>query len=229
MKNTKETEKTVTLWTIMPKRVYDATIEILGYYVCDEKQLNFFTHNDDVFKRAYQFMADSMKKRSVLPPTLKRKNNESEYGEVSFKYPVWAWYKFNGKHKKPDLRFSEFKYFDEPMVQIEFSKKLCDILLSDETFWTLGPLNDTICSDDIKETKWYWDDNKCSRIREYIKDKSWNRIFIDTLTSKSIEAADFVQATTWCLFKEDIKKVNYFNLNINDKNKCWFQKPAQII
>ena len=54
----------VTLWTIMPKRVYDNTVLKNGYYICDEFKCDGFnTENskvDKVFKKAYDFMAKYM-------------------------------------------------------------------------------------------------------------------------------------------------------------------------
>ena len=52
------------------------------------------------FDEAYKWIALQMEKRVGPPPE-------------GVKFPVWAWYMQNGKHKKPDLRIKRSETEDE--------------------------------------------------------------------------------------------------------------------
>lgn len=201
--NHEDTSK-VTLWTIMPKRVYESTILKNGYYVCDEFKCDGFNTGNSkvykVFKNAYGFMAKYM--IDTIP--LKYSCN---LPKTSW-YPVWAWYMFEGECTRPDLRLDAFKHYEEPMVQIEFVKNKDEIILSDEELWTYGPLNDTICSEDENEVEWYYNlDKKHKYFKDLIKKDTWYRIFDKDV----LETSRFIQATTWIIRKEEITNVRYFN------------------
>ena len=67
-------------------------------------------------------------------------------------YPVWAWYKQNGKRKKPDLRSERWGYGpgDEDYTCIEFEIPEDHVLLSDFDSWHTI-LNNGLFSDSEEE------------------------------------------------------------------------------
>lgn len=193
----------VTLWTVMPQKVYENTIEKYGYYICDKRKSEGINSEkyleNKIFEDAYFFMTKYMLKN------ISEKYIDKLQEKVLL--PIWAWYKFNGEYKRPDLRSRDFRNYTKPMVQIEFVKQIDEIVLSDEEYWTIGPLNNTICSNDEDELNWYYDNNISQDKKENKKLETWNRVF----DKKILEDSNYIQATFFQLNKSDIKKVYYFN------------------
>lgn len=75
------------LWTIQPIEIWKI-IQKAGVYRCNPKQSSM---PEPEFVEKYEWLIRQMKKRIGPPPE----------GVV---YPAWAWYKQNGKHRKPNLR-----------------------------------------------------------------------------------------------------------------------------
>ena len=72
------------LWTIQPIKVWNE-IQNYGVYRCNPV-LTTLDMDDE-----YKWMIRKMVDRTGPPPE-------------GVQYPVWAWYKQNGKYHKPDLR-----------------------------------------------------------------------------------------------------------------------------
>lgn len=110
------------LWTIQPIEIWKM-IQDTGVYRCDPKLSSM---PEPEFVEKYDWLIRQMKKRIGSPPQ----------GIV---YPVWAWYKQNGKHKKPDLRGERWGYGpgDEDYTCIEFEIQDDQVLLSDFDSWHL--------------------------------------------------------------------------------------------
>ena len=182
------------LWTTMPKEVYVNTVLKNGVYICDSSKCDMLLYDteDKQFGRAYAWMEAYMAEKIGMAP-------------VKGIHPVWAWYKLRGRHKKPDLRWTEFRWYKEPMVLLELEVPDDKAVLSDEEKWTCAQLNDSAWCDTEEELDWYYDDpDAVPREREVFKKKSWYRIF-------DIENSENVQATFWILPKENIKKMWEYN------------------
>ena len=91
-----------TLWTIQDEAAFEV-FQKTGVLRADPNHLIF----DGEFKDAYDWMASQMRQRIGPAP-------------AGVQYPVWAWYQWEGKRKRMDLRQSGYAKRGTPMVQITF-------------------------------------------------------------------------------------------------------------
>ena len=193
-------EKKLTLWTIQSSSFYHQ-IEETGFIHSDIELSNLY----DDFSYQYNWMADQMQQRIGNP------NNENTL------LPIWAWYQWEGKRKRRDLRSSGFGKKGTQMVQIEFEISPSDVLLSDFDAWHVvlnnGYLGDTN-EDDVNFYNKYqgintwatnfFTDAKANEMLIEMK-KSWEKIFdLDKCIKMGFSSIDSqsIQATFWELKKE---------------------------
>ena len=184
------------LWTVQPREVYEL-VTSAGVYRCDGAKSELAAEFD--FEKPYRWMAAQMAKRMGPPPE-------------GVEFPVWAWHTMNGKHRRPDMRWSEFHDEKRPFVLMEVEILDKDVLLSDEELWHFV-LNDLyLCNaankaeaDAAKETF----DALPEAEQGDVKEKSWERIFSVSppVDNGWMRAGCFIQATFWELRKEQIVKV----------------------
>ena len=175
------------LWTIQSKSVYDILIKKGEYRCTPEKSECLEEFN---FYRSYDWMNAQMEKRVCKKP-------------AGIKYPVWAWHTFEGVHKKPDLRKSDFRFLREDSVCIEIEIPDSQVLLSNEEDWhmVLNDLFDAKYRNDLDfDSAYEWYESLSESEKQQVKEKSWECIF-DTTESR------YIQATFWELKKENIVKV----------------------
>lgn len=187
------------LWSIQPKSLYEK-LNADGIVCCDSslsENLEF-----EEFRSAYDWLSDQMCQIIGSPPQ-------------GIKYPIWAWHTHGWKHKKPDLRLSEFKRYHEPMVCIELEIPDRDVLLSDEEAWHFV-LNNCYCEaattaeESTIEQQWF--ESLSEQSKHLAKVESWDRIFdITPQQTDWIAHGRFVQATFWALKKEQIVRVQNFS------------------
>lgn len=186
------------LWTIQPVEVYNQILE-KGYYSCVEQKSEFL--EIESFKKAYDWYIQKM--------TLQVGNAPREV-----KYPVWAWYKRNGKHKKPDLRENGYAKTGTKMVCMEIEISDENVLLSDFDAWHFV-LNDYYFSQAASEEEWDKEQDLFDFLPEIKqqekKEQSWNFIF-DVKKENYCELNEklFIQATFWILYASQIRKVQFF-------------------
>lgn len=185
------------LWTIQPYCVYEL-LQRNGVYRCDPKVNDFLDHKYII--AAYDWISNQMKKIIGIP-------------DVSIKYPVWAWYVIEGKHKRPDMRKSCFKVFEKSvLLEIEIPDE--DVLLTDHDYWHM-PLNNSInyqanYIEPISDEEWYKEVEKEDKFYNSLNDnekllykqKSWEKIICTKHSS-----IQYIQATFWELKKDQIQKV----------------------
>ncbi|WP_426349407.1 DUF3841 domain-containing protein [Alloiococcus sp. CFN-8] len=194
----------IKLWTLQHKEAYESLAENGILYVNDEHLLY-----DENFKEACNWMVKQMEKRI---------GNKPDY----VKYPLWAWYEWDGKQKRRDLRCSGYAKPGTPMVQIEFEIEESKILLSDFDDWNFVLNNDYISANDedydtfckeLKDKDYEYQDildlskqnDSLNAIREQIFKvnehySKWN----------SSSSSELIQATFWELQAEQIIKVEHF-------------------
>ena len=152
---------------------------------------------DDELRFAYDWMSKQLTNRVGNAPD-------------GVRYPVWAWYQWEGKRKRRDLRFSGYARRGTPMVQIEFEIDSNSILLSDFDDWHLV-LNNSYIADSEEEFDEFYAAQHTNE-KELIEE-SWHKIFhigkaipnwTTPLNRKSI------QATLWEIRPEYIKKIEHF-------------------
>lgn len=172
------------LWTIQHISAFDK-MKITGVLRANEKYI------DSDFKKSYNWIAKQMSKRIGKPPK-------------SVKYPVWAWYQFEGKRKRPDMRFHARHWAEKgtPIVlmTIDVPDKL--VLLSDFDYWNVVLSNGEII--------FPFDESAVYSQKE--KEKSWENIFDITcsFTGEEKHKSITTQATIWEIKNEWVKKVEYF-------------------
>lgn len=180
------------LWTIQTESAY-TEFEKSGILVANENHL--FCGEDLRF--AYDWMAGQMVNRIGAPPP-------------GIRYPVWAWYQWEGKRKRRDLRQAGYAKRGTPLVQITFEAEPCSFLLSDFDAWhavLMGQYNAVNEAD--------WDDfyQKHPHPSRNEIEPSWERIFdLSHHTPDWDPTPDkqSIQATLWKIELSQVKGVEHF-------------------
>ena len=187
------------LWTIQPPEVLDI-IEKTGKFICDPEKS--YWKDDEYFQRAYSWMMAQMYLHNITRP----KNALS---------PIWAWHTHNWKHKKPDLRRSEFGRRGKKYVCIELEIPDNKVLLSDHYGWHCV-LNNDYNNPARTEEKWEilndrFESIRQGYVRELVKIASWDKIFdVEPFENEFVSNGKYIQAVFWEIKKENIIKVQEF-------------------
>lgn len=171
------------LWTIQSIKAYESLCE-KGVLIAGEDHTIF----EPSWDAAYKWLADQMKNRIGEPPE-------------GVKYPIWAWYQWEGKRKRPDMRsHNKISPPGEKIVLLTIDVPDEQVLLSDFDDWHFVLMGSCI-EDEISDKRYSQD--------EIVK--SWNRIFDyknpiggDELNGLS------TQVTMWLIKKEWVKKAEFF-------------------
>lgn len=201
-------EKKLTLWTIQSSKFYDQ-MQKTGVIHTDIELSNLY----DDFSYEYNWMADQMKQRIGKP------NNEDTI------LPIWAWYQWDGKRKRRDIRTSGLGKKGTKMVQIEFEISPNQVLLSDFDAWNVVLNNGYLGDTDEDDTNFYnkyqginiWNgslftDARANEMLMKMK-KSWEKIFdLDKCIEMGFATnnSQSIQATVWEVKSEWIHKVDFF-------------------
>lgn len=183
------------VWTMQPVKVWEQ-LERDGVFRCDEK----LSVNGEDFKDSYAWMIEQMDKRIAHPENCT--------------LPIWAWYKYDWKNKKPDLRRTGFGNKGEKSVCIELEIPDDEVLLSDFNAWHYV-LNHSWLDDSKNEDEWdklhEWYDNLPGEERYKLCVESWQKIFdIEPYQDDWSTKGSYVQAVFWEIKKEYIKKIQFF-------------------
>ena len=135
-----------------------------------------------------------MKKRISEPPD-------------GVQYPVWLWHTWEGNRKRPDMRRSGYAPSGASIVLLTVDVHDEKVLLSDFDCWH------AVLNGNYLATS---EEDDCSHSPEEIAE-SWNGIFdvssVNTYYSYSLS----IQATTWEIQKEWIKKSRVFYCEIKNR------------
>lgn len=181
-----------TLWTIQDEAAFDE-FQKTGILRADPEFLIF----DGGFQRSYDWMVQQMCTRIGEAP-------------LGVQYPIWAWYQWEGKRKRRDLRCSGYAQRGAPMVQITFEAERKDFLLSDFDAWHFV-LNNHYLADSEQD----WDTfyaNVGNRNTSQIV-ASWNKIFDLTRYTPGWDPEPYersIQATLWEVHMSQVKAVEHF-------------------
>lgn len=174
------------LWTIQHREAYEVLLE-KGYLRADDKYLP----DGDCFARSYRWMSEQMQKRLSVAP----------HGVT---YPVWAWYQWEGKRKRPDMRTHNKGYGAKgtPIVLLTVDVPEKFVLLSDFDYWHFV-LNDMPLRFD--------ENGEIEECPETEKQDSWEKIFDFTYRYPGDEDMPLsTQATLWEITKEWVLKAEHF-------------------
>ena len=172
------------LWTIQNEIAYEK-MKISGSIRADENYISY-----ESFREPYLWMANQMRKRI----------GEAPDGVI---FPIWAWYRWEGKRKRPDMRFHGrnwgVKGSHIVLLTIDVPEKF--VLLSDFDYWHCVLNNGDII----------FPYNESVTYTEKEKQKSWENIFkIDCSFDGEKHQFLTTQATLWEIRSEWIKKVEHF-------------------
>lgn len=202
----------MTLWTIQHYLAYEYLQET-GILRADENYL----FCKDYLQCAYNWMREKMICAGLIPPQ-------------GVRYPIWAWYQWEGKRKRRDMRESGYAKRGEKIVQLTVEVDDWNVMLSDfDLFhyplnrWYL-PLNE---KDNLEFEKLYesfgysFQDlnnpniqtNEMKHLRNVIA-LSWDRVFLlnkeddGWLYGKNENKS--IQATFWELRLDQVNKAEVF-------------------
>ena len=181
-----------TLWTIQDEAAFEV-FQKTGVLRADPNHLIF----DGEFQDAYDRMVAQMHQRIGPAP-------------AGVHYPVRAWYQWQGKRKRRDLRHSGYAKRGTPMVQITFEADTKDFLLSDFDAWHFVLANHYIADGEQDWDDFYANDGD-HRTDETIA--SWDKIFdLNRYIPNWDPEPDrrTVQATLWEVRMSQVKKVEHF-------------------
>lgn len=180
------------LWTIQNESAFE-TFQNTGVLRADPSHLIF----DGDFQNAYDWMASQMRVRIGVAP-------------AGVQYPVWAWYQWEGKRKRRDLRQSGYAKRGTPMVQITFEAEVRDFLLSDFDNWNLILNNCYIAENEQDRDDFYAKHSEYNR-KEIVA--SWDSVFDLTRYTPGWDSEPdkrTIQATLWEVRISQVQKVEHF-------------------
>jgi hypothetical protein len=176
------------LWTIHPEDFFEKS-KNRGYIKADAR---YITRDDKV---KFIWMAEKMLEMGIT-------NKKT--------YPVWAWYKYGGKRKKPDLRSSGHLPRGTKGVCIEFEACESEVLLSNFEQWHCV-LNNWYLYKNDKENVYF---NKYPQLlTETAMKKSWDRMFDLTFGSEDLWGPmneRWIQACVPIVYNHQIRNVGGF-------------------
>lgn len=180
------------LWTIQSEEAY-CEFERIGVLRANEN----FLFCEDYYRFAYDWLSDQMIQRIGLPPD-------------NVRYPVWAWYQWEGKRKRRDLRMSGYAERGTPMVQITFEADPATFLLSDFDAWHIVLAKQYLA---YNEAEWdlFYENNPNPSQTDV--EPSWGRIFDiygHTPNWDCEPERKSIQATLWQIEMSQVKKVEHF-------------------
>ncbi len=197
------------LWTIQSERAYEIA-RSKGILRADWEHI-FFDENPE----AYLWMADRLEEKSRRP-------------SESIRTPVWAWFQWEGKRKRRDLRCSGYSERGKSMVQLTIEVPDQRVLLSDFDYFHMVLMNmyvpvseedDKNFDKEIEGTGLSYNDLFQEigdlEMKFIFRNKiiqSWNRIFDleNVATGYNSSIGQSIQAVMWEVHLDEIKKVERF-------------------
>lgn len=188
-----------TLWTIQTREAFETLNKTGKLFYAEAAHKNSFI-SDGYYTFAYDWMKKKMIEHIGNP-------------DMKIEYPMWAWYQWEGKRKRMDLRCGGYAPRGTKMVQIEFEMPYTKILLSDFDVWhyVLGRWYVFESLEDLEKSQMNDIDNNKETMERI--EKSWDRIF-DLEHCKTVigeNGPQSIQATFWKLEIENVKKVEFFS------------------
>jgi len=179
---------TLVLWTIHPEDFFVKSKK-RGYIKADAR----YIMRDD--KDKYILMADKMLEMGIT--------NKSTF-------PVWAWYKYGGKRKKPDLRCSGHLPGGTKGVCIEFEACESEVLLSNFEQWHCVLNNWYLFKNEEEDVHFQ---KYPQLLTETVVRKSWGRMFDLTFGSEDLWGSmneRSIQACVPIVYNHQIRNVIRF-------------------
>lgn len=180
------------LWTIQTEEAY-RDFERTGILRANEDLL--FCGDDLRF--AYDWLSNQMVQRIGTPPETVR-------------YPVWAWYQWEGKRKRMDQRLSGYAKRGTRLVQITFEADPGAFLLSDFDTWHIVLAKQFAANSEAEWDRFY---EANPHPTQSDVEPSWDRIFDLSCCTPDWDCEPdkkSIQATLWQIEMSQVKKVEHF-------------------
>lgn len=180
------------LWTIQNEEAF-REFERTGVLRANED----FLFCEDYYRFAYDWLSKQMVQRIGPPP-------------AGVRYPVWAWYQWEGKRKRRDLRLSGYAERGTPMVQIEFEADPASFLLSDFDAWHIVLAKQYLAENEAEWDAFYEVNPQATQADV---ERSWDRIFDLSHYTPDWDCEPdrkTIQATLWEIQLSQVKKVEHF-------------------
>ena len=181
-----------TLWTIQTEEAFNE-FKNIGVLRANE---DFLFCGDDL-RFAYDWLSNQMLNRIGTPPE-------------NVRYPVWAWYQWEGKRKRMDQRLSGYAKRGTPLVQITFEADPTSFLLSDFDMWHIVLENQYVARSEAEWDKFYEDKPHPAQTDV---EPSWERIFDFSSHTQGWDCEPdkkSIQATLWQIEISQVKKIEHF-------------------
>ena len=204
------------LWSIQEEAVWQE-IQKTGIYHCDPYRSEMLKPMEDEligkklepqFEAAYEWLAEQMEKRVGPRPE-------------DVRFPVWAWYMFDGK-RKSDLRKERWMgKGGEHMLCLELEVPDDQVLLSDYEEWH-AVLNRWTITDTEEEWNRYNDflEKADASTADAFYKENWERVFdITPFENDWKRRGRDIQATFWELKREYVKKARPFVIGMRKKDQ----------
>lgn len=180
------------LWTIQHEEAY-REFERTGVLRASEEHL----FCEDYYRFAYDWLSKQMEQRIGTPPE-------------NVRYPVWAWYQWEGKRKRRDLRYSGYAERGTPMVQITFEADPSSFLLSDFDSWLIVMAKQFLADNEAEWDSFY---DAHPQTTQADVEPSWDRVFDIWRHTPGWDyepERKSIQATLWQIEMSQVKKVEHF-------------------
>lgn len=180
------------MWTIQTEEAF-LEFERTGVLRANED----FLFCEDYYRFAYDWLSNQMALRIGPPPE-------------NVRYPVWAWYQWEGKRKRRDLRQSGYAKRGTPMVQITFEADPDSFLLSDFDAWHIVLANQYLADNEAEWDRFYG--NNPTPCQADVS-PSWDRLFDISRHTPYWDCEPerkSIQATLWQIEMSQVKKVEHF-------------------
>lgn len=187
----------IKLWTIQTESAYKSFLS-KDCFTAEEDKISDLQYNN--WKVAYDWLTNQMQLRIGSPPP-------------HIKYPMWAWYQWEGIRKKPDMRTGGYAPRGTVIYRVEFEIPDKCALLSDFDLWYLplcgAYLSLTESEDQAIAVKMLSMDKQA---QNELKQKSWERVFDLSLEPNewAVSKDKSIQATLWEIKSEQILKIEKF-------------------
>jgi hypothetical protein len=202
------------LWTIQNIASYERLLQT-GTLISNHHERLFCEHS---FRHAYDWMSKKMIESNIYPPG------------HDIKYPVWAWYQWEGKRKRLDMRKCGYAKRGDKIVQLTIDVDMGKVLLSDFdlfhyvlNYWYL-PLDEKDgkkFETELTGAGFSWSqlsdtqiENEALLLLREKMIKSWDRIFDlsreDDGWLYSKLCNNSIQATLWQIKIDQVKKAEMF-------------------
>jgi hypothetical protein len=204
------------LWTIQDYKAYEVMLE---KGVMNASNEHLFCEDD--FRHAYAWMSTQMRRSGLIPP-------------VGVDYPIWAWYKWDGKRKRRDMRERSSTQRNAKIIQLTIEIDDSDVLLSDFhlfhyvlNYWYL-PIDEKDSNEFENEytrlgfaysdlSNFEIQNQEMKRVRTKIE-RSWDRVLDLQLEDDDyiygINSEKSIQATFWQLKTEQIVKAEVYPIKL---------------